>query len=212
MIRGKGSTSLYTILKPILDRFLGLILLTLSIPLIILISIVILIDSPGTIIFSQVRLTKDGKKFRFYKFRTMWVDAREQYPSLYEYKYTPQEIKKMNFKIKDDPRLTNFGKLVRRTSLDELPNLINVVRGEMSLVGPRPEIPEMLKYYRKNQLKKFSVTPGITGLAQVAGRGLLTFQETIRLDLNYVENRSFTMDFRILLKTVWIVLKGTGAF
>jgi lipopolysaccharide/colanic/teichoic acid biosynthesis glycosyltransferase len=212
MEKNKSSTSIYIMLKPAFDRFFGLLLIILLMPLIILIGALILFDSPGAIIFSQKRLTKGMKKFTFYKFRTMWADARRRYPDLYRYKYTAAEIKKMNFKIKNDPRLTDFGVWVRRTSLDELPNLINVIRGEMSLVGPRPEIPEMLPYYRKDQLGKFSVVPGMTGLAQVEGRGLLTFQETLKRDIEYVENQSLNLDLKILAKTIFTICLGKGAF
>jgi len=139
-------------------------------------------------------------------------NAKGKYPYFYQYKYTKKEIGTMRFKLLDDPRLTKFGKYLRKTSLDELPNLINVIQGKMSLIGPRPEIPEMLRYYRKDQMAKFLVKPGITGYAQVNGRGLLTFQETISFDLKYVLEQSFLTDMKILIKTVGVVIKGLGAF
>lgn len=204
--------SFYTRLKSITDRFFGIVLLLLAMPVMILICLIIMLDSKGSLIFSQVRIGKNRKRFVFYKFRTMYLDARAQYPNLYRYKYSSKEVKLIKFKIENDPRLTNFGRYIRRTSLDELPNLINVIKGEMSLIGPRPEIPEMLPYYRQDQLVKFSVKPGITGIAQTEGRGYLTLQETIKCDIKYVKNQSLLLDLRILFKTVLIVLRGTGAF
>jgi lipopolysaccharide/colanic/teichoic acid biosynthesis glycosyltransferase len=155
---------------------------------------------------------RDKKLFRFYKFRTMYSDAKDRFPKLYRYNYTDKQSKTLKFKLKNDPRLTILGKKLRRTSLDEIPNLINVIKGDMYLVGPRPEIPEMLKYYRKNQLLKFNVKPGITGYAQTNGRSFLTLQETISLDLKYLKEQSFSTDFKILLKTIIVVLRGIGAF
>lgn len=198
--------------KSVLNQLTGFVLFASSLPLFLLIAILITLDSPGPIIFSQIRIGKNGKPFRFYKFRTMWNDAQKRYPKLYKYQYSKEEIKKMRFKIINDPRLTRFGRWLRNTSLDELPNLINVIRGEMSLVGPRPEIPQMIKYYTKKQMLKFSVKPGITGYAQVNGRGLLTFQETIAYDLKYIKEQSFLTDLKILAKTIVVVIKAAGAF
>jgi lipopolysaccharide/colanic/teichoic acid biosynthesis glycosyltransferase len=183
-----------------------------SAPLIAVVAILIRIDSPGPIIFRQIRVGHGGRLFAFYKFRTMWVDARERYPELYAYQYSDDEIRSMFFKVVHDPRLTRVGRHLRKTSLDELPNLINVVRGDMTLVGPRPEIPEMLRYYTSEQLEKFSVKPGLTGLAQVNGRAVLRFQETLAADLDYIARRSVRLDLWILLRTVHVVLKRAGAF
>lgn len=196
----------------ILNRLLGLIFLLFFSPLISLIAFFIIFDSPGKVIFSQTRVGKDGKVFTFYKFRTMWKDADKKFPELYKYEYTEKEIASMKFKITDDPRITKFGRYLRITSLDEFPNLINVVKGEMNLVGPRPEIPEMIKYYKPWQLEKFSVKPGITGLAQVNGRGLLTIQQTIDYDLKYIKEKNIWLDIVILWKTTGVVLRSLGAF
>lgn len=198
--------------KDFFEKLFAIIVFVLLFPLLILIAVAIKIDSQGPVIFSQYRMGKGRKRYVFYKFRTMYEDARRRYPSLYKYEYTRSEIKRMKFKIEDDPRLTPFGKYIRKTSLDELPNLINVIKGDMSLVGPRPEIPEMLRYYSKEQLIKFSIKPGVTGLAQVSGRGLLTFQETINLDILYVREKSIKTDINISLKTIIVVLKAVGAF
>lgn len=203
---------MYKKLKPYIDRILALILLIFSAPLLLIISLLIKLDSPGPVIFSQIRLGKDGKRFRFYKFRTMWNDSRQRFPQLYKYQYSQEELKTLRFKVPQDLRLTKLGKRLRKTSLDELPNLVNVLRGEVSLVGPRPEIPQMLRYYRSDQLLKFSVKPGATGYAQIKGRGLLTFQKTIRYDLNYIKEQGPVTDFRIFVQTIWAIIRSFGAF
>lgn len=216
---------------------ISLIGITLSLPIMALITLIIRIDSPGPAIFKQVRIGKDrrgdgrqrprgqegldperrkkdlgGKPFIFYKFRTMFVYAKERYPDLYRYEYDPEEIKAFYFKIPDDPRLTRFGRHLRKTTIDELPNLINVLKGDMSLVGPRPEIPQMIKYYRGEQRNKFRVKPGLTGVCQVNGRGLLSFQETQKLDVKYVEKKTLWLDFKIIVKTLEVTFLRIGAF
>jgi lipopolysaccharide/colanic/teichoic acid biosynthesis glycosyltransferase len=142
----------------------------------------------------------------------MYVDARERFPELYGYEYTPDQVARLQFKLPQDPRLTRLGTVLRRTTLDELPNFINLVRGDVTLVGPRPEIPEMVKHYRREQRRKFEVKPGITGMAQADGRGLLSFQETLNKDLEYVEKRSLSLDVRIILNTIQVTLLRVGAF
>ena len=219
------------------EFIISLIGIVLSLPIMALITLIIKIDSPGPAIFKQVRIGKDrrgngpqtpkksasfcqknrkrdlgGRPFFFYKFRTMYVDARERFPDLYKYEYSPEEIENLCFKVSIDPRLTRFGEHLRKTTLDELPNFINVLKGDMSLVGPRPEIPEMLKYYRSEQRKKFQVKPGVTGLSQVRGRGLLGFQETQKLDVEYVEKKTLWLDFKIILKTLKVTFLRIGAF
>jgi lipopolysaccharide/colanic/teichoic acid biosynthesis glycosyltransferase len=153
-----------------------------------------------------------GSPFVFFKFRTMCADAKERWPELYKYKYTPDEIERIQFKLDNDPRLTNVGRFLRRSTLDELPNFINVLIGNMTLVGPRPDIPEMMKYYKPWHMQKFQVKPGITGLAQVEGRGHLSFRETLDKDVRYVKNQSFRLDMKILLITIRAILTGHGAF
>lgn len=153
-----------------------------------------------------------GQLFTFYKFRTMKYNAKGLYPELYAYKYTEEEIKKIYFKKNNDPRLTRFGNWLRKTSLDELPNLFNVIKGDMNIVGPRPDIPEMVRYYTKAQREKLSVKPGVTGFAQINGRGLLSFQETLEEDLNYVNEKSFFVDMKVILDTINALFKMRGAF
>jgi lipopolysaccharide/colanic/teichoic acid biosynthesis glycosyltransferase len=205
------------------DLVVSLSALVLAAPVMLVIAIMIRLDSPGPALFKQRRVGRQqgngngatngvGDPFVFYKFRTMHADAPDRYPDLYRYDFAPGEIETMTFKILDDPRLTRVGRWLRKTSLDELPNFINVLRGEMSLVGPRPDIPEMLPYYKDWQRIKFAVRPGITGYAQTSGRGLLTFQETLQQDVQYVLERSFRNDLRILWKTIWVTLRRVGAF
>jgi lipopolysaccharide/colanic/teichoic acid biosynthesis glycosyltransferase len=191
--------------------FAGTVLLATA-PLMVVIACIIRLDSRGPALFRQWRLGKDAKPFRFYKFRTMFVDARERYPELYAYRYSAQDLKELCFKVPEDPRVTRVGRWLRKSTLDELPNFINVVIGNMALVGPRPEIPEMLCYYAEDEVSKFDVRPGVTGLAQTSGRGRLSFLETKRLDAEYVRARSVKEDIRILLRTVRMVLARDGAF
>ncbi len=153
-----------------------------------------------------------GRPFTFYKFRTMKTNAKELYPELYEYKYSEPELKSLKFKNNEDPRVTRVGKWLRKTTLDELPNFINVLTGDMNLVGPRPEIPEMAKYYKGEQKRKFSVKPGVTGLAQISGRGDLKFNETIQYDIEYLSQRSFLKDLSILVKTLEALIFRRGAY
>jgi lipopolysaccharide/colanic/teichoic acid biosynthesis glycosyltransferase len=180
-------------------------------PIMLLIAIMIRRDSPGPILFRQTRVTKGGKLFTFYKFRTLYADARERWPEMYSYEFTREDIEKYHVKRETDPRVTNVGRWLRKTTLDELPNFWNLVRGDVALVGPRPEIPEMFPYYNGDQLLKFAVRPGITGLAQTNGRGNLSFLATSDWDVQYVRTRSTWLDIKILLRTLWL-LRGDGAF
>jgi lipopolysaccharide/colanic/teichoic acid biosynthesis glycosyltransferase len=202
----------YEMISRSLDVSVSFLLLVLTFPVFILVALWVWLDSPGPVIFRQIRVGKGGRPFSFYKFRTMHVDARQLFPHLYRYDYTPEEFRTFRFKMVEDPRLTRFGKYLRRTTLDELPNLYNVLKGDMALVGPRPEIPEMAQLYQPYQLKKFSVKPGVTGLAQVNGRGLLTIQETLRYDLEYVDTQCLKNDMAILMKTVKVTVLRIGAF
>lgn len=188
------------------------VVLVLTLPLMLLIAGLIKLDSPGPVLFFQDRVGKDRRLFKFVKFRTLYADAKERFPELYAYRYTPEELQELRFKVEDDPRVTRQGRWLRRTSLDELPNFWNVLTGDMALVGPRPEIPEMLHYYRGRSLQKFSVRPGVTGLAQTSGRGRLSFLDTVRLDVDYVRTQSFTYDLKLIARTIKMVLIRDGAF
>src|SRR5271166_924676 len=150
--------------------------------------------------------------FTLVKFRTMYHDARTRFPGYYAYKYTQENFHSQFPTLQNDPRVTRLGGVLRRLSLDELPNLWSVVIGDMSLVGPRPEAPEVLQYYTPEEMRKFTLKPGITGLAQISGRGLLNWGETLALDLQYVRTRSVTLDLKIILLTIRRVLTRHGAF
>ena len=195
-----------------IDVGFALAALSLGSPIMLVVAIIIRLDTPGPAIFRQTRMGRNLRPFTFYKFRTMYDDARERFPELYEYGYTREELQTLRFKIEGDPRLTPVGRWLRKTSLDELPNFVNVLRGDMHLVGPRPEIPEMIPNYLPHQLSKFTVKPGVTGLAQCSGRANLTFQETIAFDLEYVQRRSFGFDVLVFARTVKVLLSHVGAF
>jgi lipopolysaccharide/colanic/teichoic acid biosynthesis glycosyltransferase len=205
------STS-YRILKRTVDLVGSLALLLVTAPIILVLALLIRIDSPGPAVFRQTRLTRGGRAFRFYKFRTMYVDARERFPELYDYDFSDGDFTSSYYKLADDPRNTRVGRWLRRTTLDELPNLFNVLKGDLSLVGPRPELPELVRYYHPEELACLFTKAGLTGLAQVAGRSLLTVRERLTLDTRYVANQSTLLDLRILLRTVIVVLTGKGAF
>jgi lipopolysaccharide/colanic/teichoic acid biosynthesis glycosyltransferase len=205
--RGRG----YAFVKRALDLVGAVVLLVLASPVILALVLLVRLDSPGPAIFRQERVTRGGRTFTFYKFRTMWVDARERFPDLYAYQFTG-ELADTYYKLEDDPRNTRVGRWLRRTTLDELPNLVNVLRGDMSLVGPRPELPELVAFYRPEELSCFFTKAGLTGLAQVAGRSLLTVRERLTLDLRYVAHQTVLLDLRILWRTVLVVLLRRGAF
>lgn len=186
--------------------------LVLALPLMLLIALIIRLDSPGPVLFRQQRVGQGGLLFPFIKFRTLYADARQRFPELYAYQYSAQQLSDLKFKVDDDPRVTRVGVWLRKSSLDELPNFWNVLTGEMALVGPRPEIPEMLPYYQGEMLLKYSVRPGVTGPAQISGRGRLGFFETVKHDLDYVRDRSFWYDIRVMLTTIKKVVLRDGAF
>lgn len=188
------------------------LLLVVTLPLMALIAVIVRLDSPGPVVFRQTRVGRDGRLFKFAKFRTLYADARQRWPHLYAYRYTADEVAALHFKLKNDPRVTRAGRWLRKSTLDELPNLWNVLTGDVALVGPRPEIPEMLPYYDDVTLAKFSVRPGVTGLAQVRGRGDLSFRDTVALDVEYVRTRSLRLDVEVLLSTVICTVLRKGAF
>lgn len=201
----------YRLAKRVLDVVGAVLLLMVALPVIAVLALVIRLDSPGPAIFRQQRVTLGGRLFTFYKFRTMWVDARERYPHLYDYRRTAP-FGDVYYKLADDPRNTRVGRWLRRTTLDELPNLINVLKGDMTLVGPRPELPQLVPHYRPEELALFFTKAGVTGLAQIGGRSLLTVRERIALDLRYVAQQNLLLDLRILARTVVVVLTRRGAF
>jgi exopolysaccharide biosynthesis polyprenyl glycosylphosphotransferase len=203
-------TGIRALVKVTFDRLLSLFALLALAPLLALIVLVVRLESPGPALFRQVRVGQGGRSFVMYKFRSMYADADKRIDELRE-----QNSHKAGplFKMGDDPRITRVGRILRRCSLDELPQLVNVVRGHMSLVGPRPPLPSEVERYEVSHVyRRLMVRPGLTGLWQVSGRADLDWSETVRLDLYYVENWSLTMDLSILWKTLGAVLKGRGAY
>ena len=195
--------------KRALDLIVALVLLILVSPLWLLIVLWIRLDSPGPALFKQVRIGLRGKPYKVYKFRTMLPNADAL---MKEKLANVKELDNFVFQDKNDPRITKSGRFLRKTSLDELPQLLNILIGNMSLVGPRPEVPEIVKHYTPEQRQRLNVLPGVTGLAQVNGRSELTLGETIAYDLEYVRNWSFWLDLKILWKTIFVVLTGKGAY
>jgi exopolysaccharide biosynthesis polyprenyl glycosylphosphotransferase len=196
------------LIKTLFDRVAALTFLLLLAPLFIVISVAIKINSSGPILFRQRRIGRDGRFFTVLKFRTMVPDAEQRKVELLQ----RNEHDGLLFKIKKDPRITSVGARLRRHSLDELPQLINVLRGDMSLVGPRPPLPEEVAKYGDDVRRRLVVRPGMTGLWQVSGRSDLSWEESVRLDLRYVENWSLMLDLQILWKTWSAVARGSGAY
>lgn len=195
-------------IKRAMDIVIAITVLTLAAPLMLLIAIAIKLDSPGPVFFRQVRVGKGGKPFVLYKFRSM-VDGAERQQAALRKAYGRGPLL---FKLRDDPRVTRVGRILRRTSLDELPQFFNVLKGEMSVVGPRPPVPEEVAAYEDWHLQRLMVTPGLTGLWQVNGRSDLSFDEMVRLDLYYAEHWSLWLDLKLILRTIPVVLTGRGAY
>ncbi|MEQ8170807.1 MAG: sugar transferase [Candidatus Eremiobacterota bacterium] len=195
------------LLKRGIDIFISTIALILCLPLFMVIAILIKLNSKGPVFFSQIRAGLNGRKFRLYKFRTMEEGAEEKIEELRKYNEMTEPV----FKMKDDPRVTGTGAILRKTSLDELPQLYNVWKGEMSIVGPRPPIPEEVEKYKRWQRRRLSMKPGLTCLWQVNGRNNLDFDQWMKLDLEYIDNWSLALDIKIILKTFPVILMGTGA-
>jgi exopolysaccharide biosynthesis polyprenyl glycosylphosphotransferase len=191
-----------------LDLAVALVGLVILSPLFLLIAALIKLDSPGPVVFSQTRIGKGGKPFTCYKFRTMRVGAEEEKEVLSDL----NEAQGPLFKIRNDPRMTWMGRFLRRTSLDELPQLVNILKGEMSLVGPRPPVPEEVSQYMEWHKKRLETWPGLTGLWQVSGRSNLTFDEMCLLDIYYIENWSPALDTKIFLQTIPTIIFGNGAY
>lgn len=193
----------------LLDCVFSAVLLLICFPLFFVpIAIAIRLNSRGPILFTQKRVGKNGVEFDFYKFRSMVHDAEELRKALEEQNERNGPV----FKMRNDPRVTRVGRWLRKLSLDELPQLFNVFKGDMSLVGPRPALPREVALYTPRQRQRLAVTPGITGLWQVSGRASISFEHSVELDLCYIQNQSLRLNLYILWKTVPAVLSGEGAY
>ena len=194
-------------------RFMDILLAVMSIiigsPIFLMTALLVKLTSPGPIIFSQVRVGKYGRHFKFYKFRSMYIDAEARKAELLKHNESGDGV---IFKMKHDPRITPVGRFIRKFSIDELPQLFNVLLGDMSLVGPRPPLPSEVKSYTIEERKRLNITPGITCIWQVSGRSELPFQQQMALDKQYIASRSAWKDFLILLKTIPAILTGKGAW
>lgn len=194
--------------KRVFDTVVATVALCVLWPVMLGVALAVRLDSPGPIIFKQVRIGKWGKTFECYKFRSMYIDAEERKAEL----MAQNEADAVVFKMKNDPRITRVGRITRKTSLDELPQLINVLKGEMSLVGPRPPVPSEVAQYQFEDLGRLGAVPGITGLQQVSGRSSLDFKTWVELDLQYIEEQSLWRDIQILVKTIPAVILSRGAY
>ena len=195
--------------KRLMDIILTLFGIIVAMPVFLITALLIKLTSPGPIIFSQVRVGKYGRHFKFYKFRSMYIDAEARKAELLKLNESKDGV---IFKMKHDPRITPIGRFIRKFSIDELPQLFNVLLGDMSLVGPRPPLPSEVRTYTLEERKRLNITPGITCLWQVSGRSELPFSKQIALDKEYISSRSAWKDFLILLKTVPAILTGKGAW
>ena len=193
-------------LKDIIGASCGLIALS---PIFLVIAILIKIESPkDSVFFRQIRTGKNGKEFNMFKFRSMCADAEGKLEELLE----QNEIDGAMFKMKDDPRITKIGRFIRRSSIDEFPQFLNVLKGDMSLVGPRPPLPREVAQYTDYDMQRLSVLPGCTGLWQVSGRNNLSFDQMVELDIQYIENLSLANDMKILFRTVGVVFRSDDAY
>jgi lipopolysaccharide/colanic/teichoic acid biosynthesis glycosyltransferase len=217
--KGDKTKDLYDIEKRLLDVTLSVVLLVIFLPVITITAVIIKLTSPGPV-FADIpkRVGKDGREFYPYKFRSMIVNAHALLRTDPKFKKLYKEYKKSSYKLHDDPRITPIGKFIRKHSVDEIPQLINVLRGEMSVVGPRPYYPDELEHQQKvfphtKKLVKevLSVRPGITGFWQVSGRSEVNFDKRIEMDAYYARKKSIILDILILLKTPWAMISGKGA-
>jgi len=199
----------YHVCKRIFDLIMSLGALVVLWPVFLVIAIAIKIDDPhGGVFYSQTRIGKDGRQFRMFKFRSMVTDADKKLKTLLKY----NDVDGAMFKMKEDPRITRVGKFIRKHSLDELPQLVNVLLGDMSLVGPRPPLPREVKEYGLTDVQRLAVVPGCTGLWQISGRNNVSFDTMVALDLKYIREANIWVDFVILLKTFRIIISPNDAY
>lgn len=207
-VKTKISKKVYIKIKRVIDMILASIALILLSPVFAIIAIAIKIDSKGPVFFAHKRIGKNGKIIKLYKFRSMVINAEELIKS-----FTPEQMKeyKENYKLTNDPRITKVGKFLRKTSLDELPQLINIINGDLSIIGPRPVVAEELEKYGVNKDKFLSVTPGLTGYWAANGRSNTTYEQRMKMELYYIDNLSLKMDIKVFFKTILSVVKKEGA-
>ncbi|WP_422388396.1 sugar transferase [Clostridium baratii] len=198
----------YNFFKRAFDLISSSIALIVFSPIFLIVAIAIKLDSEGDIVFGHTRIGRDGKLIKVYKFRTMVKNAKEVFENFTE---EQKQEYYTNFKLDNDPRITRVGNFLRKTSLDELPQLLNIIKGDMSVVGPRPIVEKEIEKYGVYAKKMFSVTPGLTGYWQANGRSDTSYDERVQMDMYYVDNRSFLMDMKIIFKTVISVIKKKGA-
>jgi lipopolysaccharide/colanic/teichoic acid biosynthesis glycosyltransferase len=208
-VHRREESFLYLMCKRGIDISCSLTALLVLIPFLLLMGILIKLEDPaGSVLFSQVRIGKNGKSFKMYKLRSMVTNAEDMLQSLLE----KNDVSGDMFKMKDDPRVTRIGRIIRKTSIDELPQLWNVLKGDMSLVGPRPPLPREVKGYSMYAMQRLLVTPGCTGLWQVSGRNSVGFERMLELDLKYIAERSLFIDIVIMLKTFRVLLGSRNAY
>lgn len=197
----------YEKIKRFFDICLSSAALVVLSPLLLVIAILIYLEDKGPVIYSQTRIGKDGRAFKLYKFRSMCVDADEKLKDLQKLNERDGPV----FKIKNDPRVTKVGKFIRKTCIDELPQLVNIIKGDMSIVGPRPPLPNEVEQYNSYQKQRLLVVPGLTCYWQIQKGEETTFDEWVELDLKYIKERSILLDFRLILLTFKVILSGKGA-
>lgn len=207
-VKTKISKKVYIKIKRVIDVILASVALILLSPLFAIIAIAIKIDSKGPVFFAHKRIGKNGKIIKLYKFRSMVINAEELIKS-----FAPEQMReyKENYKLTNDPRITKVGKFLRKTSLDELPQLINIINGDLSIIGPRPVVADELEKYGVNKDKFLSVTPGLTGYWAANGRSNTTYEQRMEMELYYIDNLSLKMDIKVFFKTILSVLKKEGA-
>ncbi len=196
------------VVKRAIDILGGLVGCLITVVITPFVALAIKLDSPGPVFFSQTRIGKNGRRFKIYKFRSMYIDAEERKKEL----EAQNEMQGLMFKMENDPRITKVGRFIRKTSIDELPQFFNIVKGDMSLVGTRPPTEAEFEQYNSHYRRRISMTPGLTGLWQISGRSeIVDFDEVVRLDLEYIDNWTLGLDIKILFRTVWVVLAGKGS-
>ena len=207
-VKTKISKTVYIKIKRVIDVIFASIALILLSPVFAIIAIAIKIDSKGPVFFTHKRIGKNGNIIKLYKFRSMVINAEELIKS-----FTPEQMReyKENYKLTNDPRITKVGKFLRKTSLDELPQLINIINGDLSIIGPRPLVADELEKYGVNKDKFLSVTPGLTGYWAANGRSNTTYEQRMEMELYYIDNLSLKMDIKVFFKTILSVLKKEGA-